>query len=533
MLLTPLFVLVDDLGVLDHVVGIAAVGAVWARLTLLLGLLVEHLGELVGGRQESLLLALDLLDVAPGEGILGLLYGLLYLALSGTVDLAINVLQGPLDRVDEVVGVVADVSLLAAAPILLGVRLGVADHLIDLRVRKPARGRDRDPLLLARPEVLGPYVDDAVSVNVERNLDLRYTPGSRRYANELKVPDQLVVRSHLAFTLVHLYFDRTLIVVGRSKYLTLTCRYSCIPLDELCHHATLGFNTQREGRDVEEQHVLHFACEDPGLDGGAYGHDLIGVDALVRLLARDLLDLLLNGRDAGGAADEDNLVHLALAKPRVLHCLAHRTGRRLHKVRGELVELRTAKRQIEVLGAVRIGGYKRQVDGCARRGGELLLGLLRCLDEALGSHLVLREVYPFGLFELLHHPLDYLGVEVIATEVVVPARGLDLKDALTEREDRDVKRSTAEVEDEDGLLPLLVEPISERGSGRLVDDTLDVEARDAARVLGRLTLGVLEVGGHRDDRLGNLFAEIRLSVPLDLLQDHRGDLRWRVLLLVG
>src|SRR5829696_3460919 len=135
MLLTPLFVLVDDLGVLDHVVGIAAVGAVWARLTLLLSLLVEHLGELVGGRQESLLLALDLLDVAPGEGILGLLYG-------------------PLNRVDEVVSVVADVGLLATAPILLGVRLGVADHLIDLRVRKPARGGNRDPLLLARPEVL-------------------------------------------------------------------------------------------------------------------------------------------------------------------------------------------------------------------------------------------------------------------------------------------------------------------------------------------------------------------------------------------
>src|SRR5215203_393456 len=156
MLLTPLFVLVDDLGVLDHVVGIAAVGAVWARLTLLLGLLVEHLGELVGGRQESLLLALDLLDVAPGEGILGLLYGLLYLAISGTVDLAINVLQGPLDRVDEVVSVVADVGLLAPAPILLGVRLGVADHLIDLRVRKPARGGYRILCSLPVPRSLAP-----------------------------------------------------------------------------------------------------------------------------------------------------------------------------------------------------------------------------------------------------------------------------------------------------------------------------------------------------------------------------------------
>src|SRR5215213_2032100 len=223
---------------------------------------------------------------------------------------------------------------------------------------------------------------------------------------------------------------------------------------------------------------------------------------------------------------------ISLTCSRVLHRLPDRTGRRLHKVGGELVELRTAKREIKVLGAGLISGDKGLVDARARRGGELLFGLLRRLKEALGSHLVLREIYPFGLRELLYHPFDDLSVEVNAAEVVVPARGLDLKDALTEREDRDVKRPTAEVEDEDGLLPFLVEPIGECRGGRLVDDTLDVEARDAAGVLGRLPLGVLEVRGHRDDRLGNHFAEVLLGVPLKLLQDHRGDLRWRVLLVV-
>src|SRR5215213_10008505 len=223
---------------------------------------------------------------------------------------------------------------------------------------------------------------------------------------------------------------------------------------------------------------------------------------------------------------------ISLTCSRVLHRLPDRTGRRLHKVGGELVELRTAKREIKVFGAVFISGDKGLIDGRARRGGELLFGHLRRFNEALGSHLVLREIYPFGLLELLHHPLNDLSVEVIAAEVVVPARGLDLKDALTEREDRDVKRPTAEVEDEDGLLPLFVEPIGECRGGRLVDDTLDVEARDAAGVLGRLPLGVLEVGGHRDDRLCDLLAEVLLSVPLELLQDHSGDLRWRVLLVV-
>src|SRR5918995_101955 len=190
-MLTPLlFVLVDDLGVLDHVVGVAAVGSGRVRgALLLLGLLVKDLGKLVRGTQEGLLLALDLFDIVPGEGVFGLLYGLFYLASGGAIDLTVDVLQGPLDGVDQVVGVVADVGLLATAMVLVGVRLGVLYHLINLRIRKTARSRDRNPLLLARSEIFGAYVDNAVGVDIERNLDLRYTPRSWRYAHELEVPD--------------------------------------------------------------------------------------------------------------------------------------------------------------------------------------------------------------------------------------------------------------------------------------------------------------------------------------------------------
>ena len=42
-----------------------------------------------------------------------------------------------------------------------------------------------------------------------------------------------------------------------------------------------------------------------------------------------------------------------------------------------------------------------------------------------------------------------------------------------------------------------------RRRGRLVDDALDLEAGDPAGVLGRLALGVVEVGGDGDDRLGD------------------------------
>jgi hypothetical protein len=49
-------------------------------------------------------------------------------------------------------------------------------------------------------------------------------------------------------------------------------------------------------------------------------------------------------------------------------------------------------------------------------------------------------------------------------------------------------------------------------------------------ILGRLSLAVVEVSGNSDDCLGDRLTEIVLRRLLHLLEDHRGDLRRRVLL---
>ena len=126
----------------------------------------------------------------------------------------------------------------------------------------------------------------------------------------------------------------------------------------------------------------------------------------------------------------------------------------------------------------------------------------------------LRQVDALVLLELGEQPVDDALVEVVAAEVRVAVRGLDLEDAVAELEDRDVERAAAEVVDGDLLVLLLVEAVGERRRGRLVDDPLDVEAGDPAGVLGRLALRVVEVGRDGDDRLGDLLAEVRLGVGL-------------------
>ena len=94
-----------------------------------------------------------------------------------------------------------------------------------------------------------------------------------------------------------------------------------------------------------------------------------------------------------------------------------------------------------------------------------------------------------------------LFVEVVAAEVGVAVDRRHFEDAVADVEDRDVERAAAEVEDGDLLVLLLVEAVGERGGGRLVEDAQDLEPGDLAGVLGRLALGVVEVGGDGDDGL--------------------------------
>src|SRR5699024_3235511 len=93
--------------------------------------------------------------------------------------------------------------------------------------------------------------------------------------------------------------------------------------------------------------------------------------------------------------------------------------------------------------------------------------------------------------------------------------------------------AAAQVVDHDLLVALLIHTVGQSGSGGLVDDTLDLQARDLTGILGGLTLSVGEVGGDGDDGLGDGLAQVGLGVRLQLLQDHGADLLGGVLLAVN
>ncbi len=111
--------------------------------------------------------------------------------------------------------------------------------------------------------------------------------------------------------------------------------------------------------------------------------------------------------------------------------------------------------------------------------------------------------------------------------------GEHLEDTTAQLEDGDIEGTAAEVIHRDlHVLVLLVQAIGQGSGRRLVDDTLDIQSRDAAGLLGGLTLGVGEVGRDGDDRFGHVLTEVLLGRLLHLLENHGGDLLRRIELAV-
>ena len=247
--------------------------------------LVELLAERLARRHQRLAGRLDRRHVVAVERLLEIGEGLFdgVTLLGG--DVVALLAEHLLGLVHERVGVVAGLRLLAALAVLLGVGLGVLDHPVDVLLGQRRLAGDRHRLLLVRRPVLGRHVDDAVGVDVEGHLDLRDARGAGGEVDELELAQRLVVGGHLALALEDVDLDRRLHVLGGGEHLGAPGRDRRVALDQLGHHAAPGLDAERQRGDVEEQDVLDVATQHAGLDGGADGDDLVGVDRLVRLLA--------------------------------------------------------------------------------------------------------------------------------------------------------------------------------------------------------------------------------------------------------
>jgi hypothetical protein len=134
------------------------------------------------------------------------------------------------------------------------------------------------------------------------------------------------------------------------------------------------------------------------------------------------------------------------------------------------------------------------------------------------------RVRPAGGLDFVKMKSNQALVQVIAAQAGVAVGGQDLKDAAVEFENGKIEGAAAQVINGDfGFLPQFVQTVGQRGGGRLVDDALDGEAGQFAGLFGGVALGVVEIGGHGDDRARDRLAQGGFGVALELFQDFGGD----------
>ncbi len=246
----------------------------------------------------------------------------------------------------------------------------------------------------------------------------------------------------------------------------------------------------------------------------------------MRVLAKQAAHGILNGRHTRHAADQDDLINVFDRQLGIFQGATRRHNRALDQVAGQLLQLRPREGHRQVLRPAGIGRDERQVDLGLHHGRKLDLGLLARFLETLQRHAVLAQVNALLFLVLVGDPVHHALIEVIAAQEGIAIGGEHLEDAVAHIQNRDVERTAAQVIDHNLLVLLLVQAIGKGGGGRFIDDAQDIEAGDLARIFGGLALAIVEIGRHRNDRLGHRLAQISLGIGLELLQDHGRNL-WR------
>jgi hypothetical protein len=297
-------------------------------------------------------------------------------------------------------------------------------------------------------------------------------------------------------------------------------------------NAALHLNTERQGNDVEKQEVGSLgggglSGEDTGLNGGTPGDGLVGVDALLELLAvEELGQELLDLGDTGGATDQDDLVNAALRDTRVLEDLGDGLEGAGEGLGVQVLETGTGDGHGEVLAIEE----RVNLDGGLSTAGEGTLGTLASSSETAESTGIAAQVLLGLAGKFFLAIIKKVCIEVLTSQVGVTGGSLDGEDTTLDVEQGDIESTTTKIVDQDvALLLRLVgaKTVGNGSSGGLVDDTEDVEARNGTGVLGSLTLVVVEVGGDSDDGLLNLLAKLDLGNLLHLEENHGGDLLGR------
>jgi hypothetical protein len=272
---------------------------------------------------------------------------------------------------------------------------------------------------------------NTIGVNVKCNLDLR--DATRRWWNayEFKVSKLLVVLGHLTLALQHIDSNLRLVIGRRAEHLALPTWDGCVSFNDSSEDTTESLNSKGEWSNIEKNDASHFALKHTCLDSSAHGNCLIRVYALVRCLSPKVLHEFLDTWHSRHAAYQNNFLDVRLLNSGVLETLLAWELGAVGDALGQLLELGACQFHVEMLWSTGVCCDVWLADFGLCGGAKFDLGLFSCLTNTLDCLLVVGQINPSFLLELIDDvPLQAMVI-ILATEGGVTVGRFHLEHALS------------------------------------------------------------------------------------------------------
>ena len=466
----------------------------------------------------------DSLDVTPLEGFAHLRDLVFDGLLGSSVDLLADFGELLLGLVGERVGIITNLNALLGLAVIFGMGFGFLLHALYLFLAETTRSGNGDFLLLARSEILGGDIKDAVGIDVKRDLDLRCAARCRWDAIKMEDAKLLVVTGERSLSLENLDLYPWLVVAVGGEDIALLSGDRGVARDHRSSDTSSCLDCKGQRGDIEKKNILHITAKHPTLDGGTDRHNFIRIDTLVGLFSDHVAGGLDDLGHAGHSSDQNELVHFAFLPLGIAQAVFDRLDGALEEIVCELFELGPSQFLLYVLRSARIGSDKGEIDLVLLRGGEGYLGLFGFLFDTLNGIWLLGEINAGLSFEFTDDPFHDAVVPVVSTQMGVTVGSTHLKDTISEFKGRNVKGASTQIINGDLFILVFLKTIGQRSSGWLVDDAQHFKSGDLAGILGGIALGVIEISGNSNDCLGNLFTQLGLGIAFELSQNHGGYL---------
>lgn len=273
--------------------------------------------------------------------------------------------------------------------------LSLVDHLLDLVGGELSDGvGDGDVGTATRGLLSSGDLEDTVDIDLEDTLEDGLTGAHGGDRSKSEFTQAGVVLTVGSLTLVDGELNGLLVVGNSGEGSLLEGGAGGTTGNDGGEDVALHGDTERQRNDIEEEEVGGLSRgglsgEDTGLDGGTVGNSLIGVDALLELLAvEELGQKLLDLGDTGGTTDKDDLVNGLLLDSSVLEDLSNGLDGARESLGVQVLETGTGDGHGEVLTVEE----RVNLNGGLGTAGESTLGTLTSSSETSEGTGIAREV---------------------------------------------------------------------------------------------------------------------------------------------